>query len=93
MGVLIYAYAVRFQTVAYQSIDAGFKKHSPNLLGAARSLGARPLQALFRVELPLLKPALLAAAILVFVDVTKELPLTMLFQRFNFETAMDLTSM
>lgn len=86
MSILIYAYAVRFQAVAYQAVDAGFKKHSPNLLAAARSLGSNPWSALWKIELPLLKPALLASTILVFVDVTKELPLTMLFQRFNFET-------
>ncbi len=83
---LTFAYAVRFQTVAYQAVESGFNKLSPNLLEAARSLRSSFSTGLFKVYLPLSIPALSTAILLVFVDVMKELPLTMLFQSFNFET-------
>jgi iron(III) transport system permease protein len=72
--------------VAYGSIEAGWHRLSPNLDAAARTLGASPLAMLTSVHLPLLKPAIGAAALLVFVDTMKELPATLLLRPFNFET-------
>lgn len=86
VSILIFAYTVRFISAANNSLDAGFKKMSPSIHEASISLGKNKWQALFQVHLPLLKPVLLSTALLVFVDVTKELPLTMLFHSFNFET-------
>jgi iron(III) transport system permease protein len=83
---LLMAYVVRFLAVAYNPTDAGMKRVSPFMLDAARSLGYRPLAALWRIYLPLLKGPLLSAALLVFVDTMKELPLTLILRPFNFHT-------
>ncbi len=83
---LVIAYAVRFLAVALGSIESGLERISPNLDAAARALGETSFSALRRVHLPLLLPALGAAALLVFVDSMKELPATLLLRPFNFET-------
>lgn len=83
---ILYGYLIRFFVVAYGPLESGFAKIGPNLEGAARSLGHTPLQVLRRVHLPLLRPSLLSAAMLVFVDITKELPATMILRPFNFDT-------
>jgi iron(III) transport system permease protein len=84
--VIVLAYAIRFLTVALSALEAGFERLSPNLDAAARALGETALSALWRVHIPLLAPALGAAALLVFVDGMKELPTTLLMRPFNFET-------
>ncbi|EMR02415.1 ABC transporter permease [Cesiribacter andamanensis] len=83
---LLMAYVVRFLAVAYNPADAGIKRVSPYMLDAARSLGYRPLAVLWHVYLPLLRGPLLSAALLVFVDAMKELPLTLILRPFNFHT-------
>jgi iron(III) transport system permease protein len=83
---LVFALTTRFLSVALGNIEAGLQKVSPNLDAAARTLGETPLSALRRVHLPLLLPAMGAAALLVFVDAMKELPATLLLRPFNFET-------
>jgi iron(III) transport system permease protein len=84
--VIVLAYTVRFLAVAMAALEAGFGRLSPNLDAAARTLGETALSALWRVHIPLLAPALGAAALLVFVDAMKELPATLLMRPFNFET-------
>jgi iron(III) transport system permease protein len=84
--LLLYAYVCRFLTVAYQSVDAGFSSISPDIDAAARTLGATPSQVLQRIHLPLLRPSILAASLLVFVDVMRELPATLILRPFNFDT-------
>lgn len=84
-GVL-YGYLVRFYAVAYNSLDAGMAKVSPALLDVARVLGDRPLRAARRVHLPLLRPSLLTALLLVVVDAMKELPATLILRPFDFDT-------
>ncbi len=84
--ILIYACVVRFLTVAFNAVDGGLARVPPAMDAAARSLGAGPLGLVWRVHLPLIRPALAAAALLVFVDVMRELPLTLLLRPFNFET-------
>jgi iron(III) transport system permease protein len=84
--VIVLAYAIRFLAVSIGALDAGFERLSPNLDAAARTLGETTLSALWRVHMPLLLPALGAAALLVFVDAMKELPATLLLRPFNFET-------
>jgi iron(III) transport system permease protein len=86
VAVLVFAYVVRFMAVGYLSVEAGFTRVGENLGAASRTLGAPPLRTLVRVELPLLRRALLAAGVLVFVDVLKELPLTLILRPFNFDT-------
>ncbi len=83
---LLFAYLVRFLAVALSSVEAGFGKINRHLDDAARSLGQRPGGTLRRVHLPLLKSALLTAVVIVFVDVLKELPATLIMRPFDFET-------
>ncbi|HEU0059510.1 MAG TPA: iron ABC transporter permease [Hyphomicrobiaceae bacterium] len=84
--IIVLAYTVRFLAIALGSLEAGFEKLSPNLDAVARTLGETALSSLRRVHVPLLIPALGAAALLVFVDGMKELPATLLLRPFNFET-------
>lgn len=83
---ITYAYVVRFMAISYGAIDAGFGQASPNLHLAARVLGRTPYRTLREVHLPLLRPAIATAALLVFVDAMKELPATLLLRPFNFDT-------
>lgn len=83
---LIYAYCVRFLAVSYGQVEGGFGKISPHLDMAARTLGRNTGQTLNQIHLPILKPVLLSAALLSFVDCMKELPATILLRPFNFET-------
>ncbi|MEO8202691.1 MAG: iron ABC transporter permease [Betaproteobacteria bacterium] len=86
VAALVYAYLVRFMSVSLQTVDAGLAKIRRSMDDAARSLGLRPAQALVRVHAPLLARSLLAAALMVFVDVIKELPATLALRPFNFDT-------
>lgn len=86
MAALVLAYMLRFLAIAIGSIDAGLTRISPSLDQAARSLGQTIGGMLRRVHLPLLKPALASAALLVFVDTMKELPATLMLRPVNFET-------
>jgi iron(III) transport system permease protein len=83
---LVYAYLVRFLAVALQTVDAGLAKITPSMEDAARSLGLSPGATLGRVHAPMLAASLLSAALLVFVDVMKELPATFALRPFNFDT-------
>jgi iron(III) transport system permease protein len=83
---LVFAYAVRFMAVAFLPVESGFTRICGRVDDAARSLGASPSCALRTVSLPLLRGTLLGAVILVFVDVLKELPLTLILRPFNFDT-------
>jgi iron(III) transport system permease protein len=83
---LIYAYLVRFLAVALQSVESGLAKVTPRMDDAARSLGATPAGTLARVHVPLLASSLASAALLLFVDVMKELPATFALRPFNFDT-------
>lgn len=84
--VVVLAYTVRFLAISLSTFEAGLQRLSPNLDAAARTLGESGLSALWRVHLPLLIPALGAAALIVFVDGMKELSATLLLRPFNFET-------
>ena len=83
---LLYAYLVRFLAVALQSVEAGLARIRRSMDDAARSLGAGLATTLARVHAPLLGRSLIAAALLVFVDVMKELPATLALRPFNFDT-------
>jgi iron(III) transport system permease protein len=83
---LVYAYLVRLLAVALQTTEAGLTKITPSMEHAARSLGASAAGALARVHVPLLAGSLATAALLVFVDVLKELPATFALRPFNFDT-------
>ena len=88
---LVFAYWIRFLAVGVQPVTAGFAGISQDLHAAARTLGQSASRTLVRVDLRLLKPALGAAAILCFVDVFKELTLTLVMRPFDFETLATLT--
>jgi iron(III) transport system permease protein len=83
---LIYAYSVRYLAVAYLPVEAGFERECRGLDEASRCLGVPPLATLRRVGLPLMRGVLAGALILVFVDVLKELPLTLVLRPFDFDT-------
>jgi iron(III) transport system permease protein len=83
---LVFAYLVRFLAVALGTVEAGLTKIRPTLDDASRSLGYTPTQTLAQVHAPLLSGSLLTGAVLIFVDVMKELPATMVIRPFNFDT-------
>ncbi|MEM7590699.1 MAG: iron ABC transporter permease [Cyanobacteria bacterium P01_A01_bin.83] len=83
---LIFAYLVRFLAVAFGSIESSLNKISPSLDDASRSLGYGSTRTLWKVHTPLMSGGLLTSAMLVFVDVMKELPATLVIRPFNFDT-------
>ena len=83
---LLFAYLVRFLSVGVSAIDAGLGRIAPSIDDAARTLGAMPRHVLIRIHAPIMRGSVLTAAILVFVDVLKELPATLLVRPFNFDT-------
>jgi iron(III) transport system permease protein len=83
---LMFAYLVLYLAVALQSITAGLERITPSIGAAARLLARGPWDVLKRVYLPLVAPSILTAALLVFVDVMKELPATLMLRPFNFDT-------
>lgn len=83
---LILVYSSRFLAVAMHNIDTGLARVKPSMDDAARSLGHKPLQVLRKIHLPLMKTSVLSALLLVFVDVLKELPATLILRPFNFNT-------
>ena len=83
---LIFAYTVRFLAVSAGSVESALQKITPSMDMASRSLGHTPGQTLIHVHLPILRGTLLTAALVVFVDVMKELPATLILRPFNFET-------
>ncbi|PXX92562.1 iron ABC transporter permease [Marinobacter vulgaris] len=84
--VLIYAYTVRFLAVSFNTVEASLGKVTPSMDAAARTLGQTAGGALRKVHTPIMRGSLLAAGILVFVDVMKELPATIILRPFNFDT-------
>ncbi|TMV04785.1 iron ABC transporter permease [Ruegeria sediminis] len=84
--LLIAAYMVRFLAAALSAYEGGQSTVHANMDAAARSLGQTPLGTLRRVHLPILTPSLLTALLIVFVDVMKELPATLIMRPFNFDT-------
>ena len=83
---LVIGYTVRFLALGYRTVDAGLSRVTPSMEGAARTLGAGPARALVSVHMPLIRPSIVTAGLLVFVDTMKELPLTLILRPFNFDT-------
>jgi len=86
MVALVAAYAIRFLVIAVGSLESGLARIPPSMEQAARLLGESGSATLRRIHLPLLRPALAAAALLIFIDVMKELSATLLLRPVNFET-------
>jgi len=85
-GAIVYAYVARFLAISAGTLEAGFSRVSPSIDAAARTLGASAERTLWRIHLPMLRPAVVAGALLVFVDCMKELPATLLLRPLGFET-------
>ncbi|MDH4249295.1 MAG: iron ABC transporter permease, partial [Deltaproteobacteria bacterium] len=86
LAALVFACTVRFLPLALGAAEAGLARITPAMDHAARSLGVPPREVLRRVHVPLLKGSVMGAALLVFVDTVKELPMTLLLRPFNFNT-------
>lgn len=86
LAMLIIGYAIRFMATGYQAIEAGYEKTPPSYSEAAQLLGRGSVRTFLGVELPLIRGAVLTGAVLTFVEVVKELPLTLLLRPFNHET-------
>ena len=84
--LLIIAYLVRFSTISIKTIDSGFNKISANYDLVSASFGYSKIETLLKVHLPILLPTIYSAGILLFVDIVKELPMTLILRPFNFTT-------
>ena len=84
--LLLIAYLVRFSTISIKTLDSGFNKISNSYDLAASSFGYSKIQTLLKIHLPILIPTISSALILLFVDIVKELPMTLILRPFNFNT-------
>ena len=84
--ILIFTYVCRFNAVAFGAINSGINRLPPNMVEASLTLGNSFWYSLKKVLFPIIKPSILTAAILTFVDIVKELPITLLLRPLNFET-------
>ncbi|MDF3073128.1 MAG: iron transporter permease [Alphaproteobacteria bacterium] len=85
-AALLGAYTIRFLAVALNTVEAGMARITPSMESAARTLGAPPSRTLRLVHAPMMAGSLFTAAILVFVDVMKELPATYIMRPFDYDT-------
>jgi len=83
---LLFAFLLRYLAVAFKPLESHYLKIGNGVTEAALSLGKTPWRALFSVNLPMLRVPLLVGGLLVFIDLVKELPMTMILRPFNFET-------
>jgi len=83
---LMFAYVVRFLAVSLNTVEASVEKITPNMEMAAQTMGVTGLNAIFRVHIPIISGSVMTALLLVFVDVLKELPATLIMRPFGFET-------
>jgi iron(III) transport system permease protein len=90
IAALLYVYAIRFLAVTHSNLHEAMQKRGRSMLDAGKILGSRGLDLFVRVDLPTLTPALLAAATLVFVEIIKELPATLLLRPLGVETLATL---
>lgn len=86
LTLLIFAYAARLMAAALEPIEAGLSRVTPSMVAAARNLGRSEVGAALAVQAPVARGALLTALLLVFIDVLKELPATLILRPFNFDT-------
>jgi iron(III) transport system permease protein len=92
LTLLIYAYAARLMAAALEPIDAGLARVTPTMLQAARSLGRSEVGSAMAVQVPVARGAILTAGLIVFIDVLKELPATLILRPFNFDTLATVAS-
>lgn len=84
--MLLFAYVIRFLAVGYQAVESGFDKVGKRFFEASRMLGKSVSQTFVRVDYPMIKPAIISGFALTFVDIMKELPLTLILRPYNFNT-------
>lgn len=84
--LLITAYIIRFFAIGYSSVETGYDKIGTDFQDASRLLGAGLTRTFFKVDMPMMKGAIISGFILVFIDVLKEIPLTLILRPFNFDT-------
>jgi iron(III) transport system permease protein len=84
--MLLAGYVIRFMATGYNAVEAGYDKMPKAYTEAAETLGARSGRVFRKVELPLLKGSILSGTLLTFIEIVKELPLTLLLRPFNFDT-------
>ena len=89
--VLIFALIVRFYAISYGGVTSGYSRIPLNLFDASKSLGDSRTSTSIKVTLPLIRTSITATAILTFVDIVKELPMTLILRPFNFETLATYT--
>ncbi|MCZ4280541.1 iron ABC transporter permease [Kiloniella laminariae] len=83
---LVFAYLVRFLAVSLNTVESGLGKIRPSMDDASRTLGMGPIKTLWHVHTPIMSGSLITAGLVVFVDVMKELPATLVMRPFNFDT-------
>ena len=83
---LIFAYISRFNAIGYGSINTGIMRMTPSLIEASITMGYSYERSILKIVFPIIKPSFLVAGILSFVEIAKELPITLLLRPFNFET-------
>ena len=88
---VIFALTVRFYAVPYGGVISGYSRIPSNLFDASKSLGYSTISTSYKITLPLIRTSIIAAAILTFVDIVKELPMTLILRPFNFETLATYT--
>jgi iron(III) transport system permease protein len=86
LSMLLFACVARFLSVGFNAVDAGYDRLGSKYFEASRLLGNGITRTFFKVDFPLLRGAILTGAILAFMEVVKELPLTLLLRPFNFDT-------
>lgn len=91
MATLILGYVIRFQAVGFGTIRSGLKRLPPNTVAASSVMGHRFSTSVIRIIMPLLRPSLLTGMLIVFVDIMKELPMSLLLRPFNFDTLATIT--
>ena len=84
--MLTFAYVIRFLAIGFNSIESGFEKNGVGFFEASRTLGMNITETFWKIDLPMIKPAVISGFLLVFVDILKELPLTLILRPFNFDT-------
>jgi iron(III) transport system permease protein len=89
--ILIFAYLVRFLSVAFNPIESGIEKISEKIDYSALNLGANKKTLLFKIHLPMIFSSCLIAFLLIFIDILKELPITLILRPFNYNTLSVLT--
>ena len=89
--ILIFAYLVRFLSVAFNPIESGLEKVSEKIDYSALNLGANKQTLLFKIHLPMIISSCLIAFLLIFIDILKELPITLILRPFNYNTLSVLT--